>query len=95
MDETRKEIHIFGVTETHLNGDIADEKVSIPGYKLERTDRAKGLGGGVAIYMPDDLQVQKRYDLEVNGIECLWIELMIKKSKLLLPLFSLMMPRKC
>ena len=81
MDETRKEIQIFGVTETHLNGDIADEEVSIPGYRLERKDRAKGSGGGVAIYMRDDLQVHRRYDLEVNGIECLWIEIMIKKSK--------------
>ena len=81
MDETRKEIQIFGVTETHLNGDIADEEVSIPGYRLERKNRAKGSGGGVAIYMRDDLQVHRRYDLEVNGIECLWIEIMIKKSK--------------
>ena len=70
MYETRQEIQIFGVTERQLNGDIADEEVSIPGYRLERKDRAKGLGGGVAVYMRDDLQV-RRYDFEVNGIECL------------------------
>ena len=36
MDKTRKEIQIFGVTETHLNGDITDEEASSPGYRLER-----------------------------------------------------------
>ena len=30
------------------------------------------------------LQSQRRYTLEVNGIECLWIELVIRKSKPLL-----------
>ena len=44
-----EEIQILVVTGTYLNGDIADEEVSIPGYKLERKDTAKGFGGGVAI----------------------------------------------
>ena len=84
MEETNKEIQILGVTETHLNNNISDEELLISGYRVERKDRENGPCGGTAVYIRDDIQWQRRNDLEVNGIECLWIELLIKRSKSIL-----------
>ena len=77
MEETHKEIEILGVTETHLNNNISDEELLISGYRVECKDRENGPCGGTAVYIRDDIQWQRRNDLEVNRIECLWIELLI------------------
>ena len=84
MEETHKEIQILGVTETHLNNNISDDELLISGYRVERKDRENDPCGGTAIYIRDDIQWQRRNDLEVNGIECLWIELLIKQSRSIL-----------
>ena len=84
MEETNKEIQILGVTEIHLNNNISDEELLISGYRVERKDRENSPCGGPAVYICDDIQWQRRNDLEVNGIECLWIELLIKRSRSIL-----------
>ena len=84
MEETHKEIQILGVTETHLNNNISDEELLISGYRVECKDRENGPCGGTAVYFRDDIQWQRRNDLEVNRIECLWIELLIKRSRSIL-----------
>ncbi len=81
---TRREseqMHIIGVSETHLKGSILDGQLEIQGYKLQRKDRNTGEGGGVAVYIKDALCWHRRYDLETNSIECIWIELSINKSR--------------
>ena len=48
----------LGVTETWLHEGVLDAEVthSFPGYNILRSDRAGGrVGGGVAIYLRDDL----------------------------------------
>ena len=34
-----------------------------------------GLGGGLMVYVPSHLLVRRRIDLEMDGIECIWLEL--------------------
>ena len=48
---------LVAVTETWLNPTIFDSEVShdFPGYSLRRCDRARREGGGVALYLRDDL----------------------------------------
>ena len=48
--------------------------------KIEKTGPCRG----TAVYIRDDIQWQRRNDLEVNGIEYLWIELLIKRSRSIL-----------
>eukprot|EP00794_Sanderia_malayensis_P020943 gene20943-22996_t len=81
LTKTNKDIQFLGITETHLNNGILDEELQISGYRFERKDREKGPCGGTAVYIRDDIQWQRRKDLEVNGVECLWIELFIKNSR--------------
>ena len=39
-----------------------------------------GKGGGVAIYIKNNIAFQRRHDIE-NSLECLWIEVFQKHSK--------------
>ena len=79
-----KNIHIFGVTESHTNFTIQDSELHIDGYITVRKDRTTGIGEGVVCYIRDDLKWHRRTDLEQSGIECIWIELFLAKSSSIL-----------
>ena len=51
-------IDILTLNETRLEPLIDDKEVTIPSYKIYRNDRNKN-GGGVAIYVKDDLPEPK------------------------------------
>ena len=69
-----KGIQIFGVTESYLNMSIKDTEVRIGGYKIVRNDRKKGSGGGVCIFIRNDLSwLRRRDDLKNHNIEAIWI----------------------
>ncbi len=84
LTETGYNIHIFQVTESHLDDSIPDSLVSVCGYNVLRRDRKGGPGGGVCIYIRNDLNYLRRLDLEKDEIETLVIEIFIKYSKSLL-----------
>ena len=75
-------LHILAFTETWLNNNIVDGEVSLPGYSIHRSDRADGLGGGIAVYVKDTLSVIRRSDLEIDfSGECMWLEILLPKAK--------------
>ena len=80
----RKNIHIFGFTETHRSTSVKDVEFEIDGYTIIRKDRKSGIGGGVLFYIREDIEWHRRDDLEVDGIECIWVEIFVKKSKSML-----------
>ena len=84
LNHANKNIQIFGVSETHLCTTTNNTVINVEGYTIERKDRDKGVYGGVLCYIRDDINYQRRYDLEVAGIECIWIELLIFKSSSIL-----------
>ena len=51
---------------------------------LKRKDR-KSHGGGVACYIREDIKYVRRYDLESETLECMWLELKQRRG----PAFSL------
>ena len=67
---------IVGITETWLYSEISDSEMSIDGYTLLRNDRndaEKHRGGGVALYVHNDLNCVHRDDLyEQNFPETVW-----------------------
>ncbi|XP_053402672.1 sacsin-like [Mercenaria mercenaria] len=76
---------IMFLTETWLSHDVINEDVLIPGFSQPvRCDRDDRLGGGVAIYVRQNINVTHRQDLSVNGLEAVWIELHVNNRKLLL-----------
>ena len=65
---------ILFVTETWLTESIPNEAVNISSFNIFRKDRTIARGGGVAIYIKDDIPVKTRFDLNSSlTIECLWI----------------------
>ena len=66
---------VFTLSETWLDSTIHDSELKIPGYVIERTDRNRH-GGGVAIYIKDDINYIRRCDIEnINDIGSVWIEI--------------------
>ena len=53
----------------------------------ERKDRIGDSHGGVILYVKDTLYYIRRRDLELAGVECLWIELSLKHKKFPFGLF--------
>ena len=76
---SHKEIDIISVSETHLkdNNDI----VCIDGYDFVQKHRENGLGGGVGVFVKENITFKVRSDFTHKSLEAIWIEIFIKNSK--------------
>lgn len=52
---------------------------NIAGYNLFRHDRASGRGGGVLIYIKDDLQCTQM-DMQENSLECVGVKMTLSSQ---------------
>ena len=81
---------IISLSETFLSME-SSTNLEIPGFHpIFRRDRGS-FGGGVACYVRDTLVAKRRLDLEITGMECLWLEIRSNNNKCLLctdPLMS-------
>ena len=78
IDEIRmivKQTHldILTLSETHLCDFIENSEISCEGYFIERRDRNRS-GGGVVIYIKEDIDYTVRNDLFVQDLEMIIIE---------------------
>ena len=75
---------IITLSETLLNDTIESESLTLPGFNpIIRNDRKDRGWGGVAIYVKSKFVCKKRPDLEVDGLESVWIETKLGKNVLL------------
>ena len=82
------EFDILAFSETWLRQSILTDELLIPSYyKPERKDRVRDPHGGVLIYVKDNLAFQRRNDLELPGIESIWIEIILKHKHVLFGVF--------
>ena len=70
----------ISVSETWLDDSITDAEIELPGYSLERKDRNRQ-GGGVCLYIRNDLAYNRRSDLDTFDIESVWIHIHLPKTK--------------
>ena len=68
---------IICLNETFCDDSIADNEISLPDYSIERKDRNHH-GGGVAMYIRNNLTFVCRIDLETDDVECIWVEIKCK-----------------
>ena len=74
-------LHILAFTETWLDNGITDGEISLPGYKIFRSDRPNGKGGGIAVYVKEFLSIIRRVDLEQQFPgECILLEILLPKA---------------
>ena len=71
---------VIAVTETWFDNSHTDSSVGIDGYCILRRDR-KGHGGGVCVYIREDIPFNVRPDLFNDDLEDLWLEILLTKSK--------------
>ena len=76
IDILQKSFTVIGISETWLN-DMHDPLIQIPNYAIEGTYRQGKRGGGVALYIREDLVYKIRTDLTINNpdMEICFIEL--------------------
>ena len=77
---SKQDIDILCLCETFLNDTFSENELNIDNYKLFRKDRHT-LGGGLIIYIRDDIPCNHRNDLESTSIETLCIEIKQPNSK--------------
>ena len=80
VSELRSSLQFMSFSETWAHKDIADSELGIPGYKLFRRDRGNK-GGGLAVYVRNDMKVMRCPDIEESTIEGLWVEVCPPKSR--------------
>ena len=70
------------VSKTWLNSHTLQRAIAITGYgpPLRRDRSSNQRGGGVALYCSDSIVVNRRLDLEVDGIEILWVHFKLKQE---------------
>lgn len=67
-------VDIACITETWLHGDVPSEVVDVPGYVIHRADRSDGRrGGGVAVFVRQDLPCHRLTAMETTNIEAVWL----------------------
>ena len=77
---SRTKAAVFAASETWLDSTVNDGEVEITGFNVVRRDRNRN-GGGVALYIRDSIAFNLRPDLAVDGLEAVWIELLLPRTK--------------
>ena len=81
------ELDILAFSESWLNPSIQNSDLSFDSFSQpERKDRDDS-HGGVILYVRDSIPYKRRHDLEPTGIECIWVELLLKHKHVLFGLF--------
>ncbi|WAR09122.1 hypothetical protein MAR_019080, partial [Mya arenaria] len=72
----------MGISETKFNENHKTETFHIDGYQVPfRRDRLFNGGGGLAVYVKQNVNCIRRLDLEGDDIEIIWLEIMPTKCK--------------
>ena len=69
--------HIIGITETWGNSKIENSEISFDGYQTFRKDRKDRIGGGVLLYIRNDIKAVRREIFENIEAETIWCEIFI------------------
>lgn len=73
---------ILAFSETWLKSSISTEDLLLSSYHSpERKDRIGDAHGGVILYIKDNIHYKRRIDLELNRLECIWIELILCNNR--------------
>ena len=74
--------HIIAITETWGNSKIENSEISFEGYQTFRKDRKDRIGGGVLLYIRNDIKDVRREIFEHIGVETIWCEIFIGEREL-------------
>ena len=70
-----KNLHLLGISETHIISTVNSSELSVDGYQIERNDRSKGYYGGVICFIRKYIHYLKRFDIALQLQESIWLEI--------------------
>lgn len=73
-------MHMITLLETWLTDEISDVEIEIRGYRTYRRDR-NSKGGGIVVYVREDLPLVRRSHLKSPCVEGLWLEVNLPKAR--------------
>ena len=73
-------LEVLAINESKLDDTISDTEVYIPGYIIIRKDRSRS-GGGVALYIRENLWYTNRIDLVPDTLEMICVEINLPHSR--------------
>ena len=78
----KAQLEIIALSETKLNSEFPDAQFKIDGYHFPafRKDRDEN-GGGLMIFVRNDIITRRLQDFEPKDLECICIELTLSKKK--------------
>ena len=76
-----QQFHLFCCAESRLSTKITDADVSIPGYDMIRLDPLLSKQTGLVLYISQSITYRRLISYEQYNIECIWLELCLKKCK--------------
>lgn len=71
---------VLAVTETWQDGSIENKEVNLPSYNIIRRDRNRN-GGGVCLYIRDDVHFNHRSELAREGQQVACVDLILPKTQ--------------
>ena len=71
---------MLAINESKLYDTISDTEVYIPGYIIIRKDRSRS-GGGVPLYIRENLSYTNRIDLVLDSLEMICVEINLPHSR--------------
>ena len=91
VDQLQIELSHFDVialTETWLSENVSTDEIMFHNYQVPfRKDRITNSYGGVIVYVKDNIPCKRRLDLEIDGVECIWLELTLRNKTVLFSVF--------
>ena len=81
--ERWKRASVVGMSESLLDKGVSDAELVVMGMRMYRKDRNRR-GGGILVYVSEDVLSVRRWDLEDQAIEALWIEVKMRKRRVLI-----------
>ena len=82
-----KKVDVLAISQTWLNSTISNAEVEIQGYKIHRLDRKRKRGGGVCIYIRNNLKSKLLNDLSYisySGLHQLRVQVQLNKNKFII-----------
>ena len=87
----KAEAHAYDVLvfcKSWLKPEVQNNSISIEKFMPpHRTDRCDRAGGGAIVYFRVSYPCRRRHDLEIRGLEAVWVEILVKSKKILIVWF--------
>ena len=75
-------LHIFSFCETKLNSSKLSNNFNVHGFKIPfRKDNHTNGGGGILVYVRDQIMAKRKKDFETQDVACLSVEITPNKGK--------------